>query len=70
MLAILGKSLLGALIGFIVCGLLAGVLVHLFSGNTHDKAHELVLSTFLVGLGGAVLGLLGTLAYQLVKAGS
>lgn len=62
MLAILGKALLGALIGFVTLALVAGVLTSLFSGNTHDRAQEIPLTAFLFGLAGAVLGLVAGIA--------
>lgn len=71
MLAILGKSLLGALIGYVALALLCALLLSLLSTNTHDKSLEVgMTSLFVAGPVGAILGLIGGLVLSLARAGS
>lgn len=70
MLALIGKSLLGALLAYAIVAGLGAVLLNLFSNNTHDKAQMVAMTAFFVlGPIGAVLGFIGTLVYQLMKSG-
>lgn len=70
MLAILGKSLLGAVVGYVALALLCALLLSLLSTNTHDKGMEISMTSFFVaGPVGAVLGLIGGLVLSLAKAG-
>lgn len=71
MLAILGKSLLGALIGYVALALLCALLLNLLSTNTHDKSTEVAMtSIFIAGPLGAVLGLIAGLIQSLARAGA
>ncbi|MGQ0620909.1 MAG: hypothetical protein ACT4QA_13465 [Panacagrimonas sp.] len=71
MLAVIGKALLGALLGYVICALLGAVLLSLFSGNTHDRAQEVATTAiFFAGPLGALLGLVGGIVYALTRSGS